>query len=93
MQRASHFKFLPKSPAFCGMCFAWAGALICASSNSIATFLVQTGAGNPVHGTWNAITCSYLLSPGPTGSTGSTGSDVNPCCPKERGRKNRPLMN
>ncbi len=49
------------SPAKIGMFFAWTGVLIYASSNSIATLLVEIGARNPLAGGQNAITFTKLL--------------------------------
>ena len=49
------------SPAHIGLGFAWLGVLIYASSNSIATLLVDIGAANPVSGGRNAITFTTLL--------------------------------
>ena len=53
--------FLSVSPAKIGIIFAWIGVLIYASSNSIATLLVDIGAQNPVAGGRNAITFTNLL--------------------------------
>ena len=49
------------TPAQIGMGFAWMGVLIYASSNSLATLLVDIGAANPVAGGRNAITFTNLL--------------------------------
>ena len=49
------------TPAQIGLGFAWLGVLIYASSNSIATLLVDIGAANPVPGGRNAITFTNLL--------------------------------
>lgn len=49
------------TPARIGLGFAWIGILIYASSNSIATLLVDIGANSPVAGGRNAITFTNLL--------------------------------
>ncbi|SLN69832.1 EamA-like transporter family protein [Roseovarius litorisediminis] len=53
--------FIAISPAKIGMGFAWLGVLIYASSNSIATLLVDIGSNSPVAGGRNAITFTNLL--------------------------------
>ncbi len=49
------------TPAQIGLGFAWVGVLIYASSNSIASLLVDIGAANPVAAGRNAITFTNLL--------------------------------
>ena len=49
------------TPAGIGLAFAWIGILIYASSNSIATLLVDIGKANPVAEGRNAITFTNLL--------------------------------
>ncbi|WP_294608983.1 DMT family transporter [uncultured Roseovarius sp.] len=53
--------FIAISPARIGMGFAWVGVLIYASSNSIATLLVDIGSNSPVADGRNAITFTNLL--------------------------------
>lgn len=61
MRTTTKNHLLTLSPAQIGMGFAWLGVLIYASSNSIATLLVDIGAANPVAGGRNAITFTNLL--------------------------------
>ena len=61
MRTTTQSFFSKISPAQIGLGFAWVGVLIYASSNSIATLLVDIGAANPVAGGRNAITFTNLL--------------------------------
>jgi len=55
-------KLLSKiTPATAGMCFAWLAVMIYATSNSIATLLVDIGMANPLSNGRSAITFTNLL--------------------------------